>query len=153
MLVFKRIRRTCLKIIMISIIAFIVLCAGSSLWFPTHTYSFDSICDERLRHIYKAMELFPNKSRNITESFEMYRQQVMTDEERKAFPLNLSSQHPCFHNKQNIDISAQGCCSYHGGITVCDPRQYECDSRGFYSCSAGKYLCKDGRLSPTCYCK
>jgi hypothetical protein len=40
----------------------------------------------RIQHIAKAQELFPEGT-NITIKFEMYRQEYMTDEERKLFPL------------------------------------------------------------------
>lgn len=45
-----------------------------------------SLCDERNRHLAKARELFPNE-KNITNRFEMYRQQYMNDEERQLFPV------------------------------------------------------------------
>lgn len=45
-----------------------------------------SLMQLRQQHIVKASQLFPDE-RNITKQFEMYREQYMTDEERKLMPL------------------------------------------------------------------
>ena len=50
---------------------------------PANTFN---VMQLRIQHMAKARELFPDE-RNMTNQFEMYRQQYMTDEERKLMPL------------------------------------------------------------------
>ena len=57
----------------------------------------------RQQHIAKANQLFPDE-RNITKQFEMYRQQYMTDEERKLMPIytTMDANHCVPMNLHNV---------------------------------------------------
>jgi hypothetical protein len=63
----------------------------------------------RNQHMAKARELFPDET-NMTKLFEMYRQQYMTDEERKQMPLYITMDtNPCVpkHHNPNTLISTK----------------------------------------------
>ena len=62
-----------------------------------------SLMQLRIQHVSKARELFPDE-RNVTNQFEMYRQQYMTDEERKLMPLftTMDANHCVPRNLYNV---------------------------------------------------